>query len=81
MEDIYVAYVKTESGDEYMVGYWIDKPTDLQISMQVVESIPYEMEDHLAFKDKDLEWAKQNPEEACNMSLLYPEVYKVKSAH
>lgn len=69
-DKIYVATGKTESGDDFVIGYWTYEPTEDEVSLATVNKLTWELNAY----GIDLEWARENPVEACEEALLYPNV-------
>lgn len=70
IDKIWFASGKTESGDSFSVGYWTHEPTEKEVCSAVVDALGWEIQ----MWDIDMEWAKDNPEDACEQALLYPRV-------
>lgn len=61
-ESIWFAYGKTESGDDFQVGYWDYKPSDKDVAEVIISKSSW-----LIYPEyKDLP-----AEEACEESLIY----------
>lgn len=61
-EDIWFAYGKTESGDDFQVGYWTYKPSDKQVAEVILSAYGWLI---------DPEYKDLPAEEACEESLIY----------
>lgn len=71
---IWLAKVKTESGDESVHGYWTVEPTEQQVAFKVLNDIPHEISYWVEQEGHDLEWARINPLEALEMAMIDPSI-------
>ena len=61
-ESIWFAYGKTESADDFQVGYWDYEPSDTEVAEVIISRLSWLIEP----ESKDLP-----AEEACEESLIY----------
>lgn len=63
---IWLAYGKTESGDDFQVGYWVSEPTDENIAEVILDKYDWVLDPEI-----DLEDISMSAKEACEESLVY----------
>ncbi len=63
---IWFAYGKTESREDFQVGYWTSEPTDENIAEVILDKYEWVLDPEI-----DLEDTPMSPKEACEESLVY----------
>lgn len=77
VDPIWLAYVKTESGDESYHGYWTEKPSEEQVAKLVVSELSSEIEYWVRDEGRDMDWAQKNPVDALNCAMIDPVVVEL----
>ncbi|ELP5899839.1 hypothetical protein QTV49_001740 [Vibrio vulnificus] len=71
---IWFISLKTESGDEYVFGYWRNQPSEKEVAAYIVENLSNEVSYYVIDDGKTMDWAKENPVEAIELALIYPDL-------
>jgi hypothetical protein len=71
---VHIYNFRSESGDDYSGGGWIEKPTKEELAKFIIIEHWGECQYWLNEEGKSQEWAKENPLSALDICLIYPEL-------